>query len=346
MAMRSELPRHSPRARRRRRIDGLLLGLLVLAVLVAISFCVGTRTLPLAVTWEAVHAFDPANNDHLLVRLLRIPRTLVAVVVGCALGAAGAVMQALTRNPLADPGLLGVNGGAATAIVVAVAFFGITDITGYLWFALAGAALAGGGVYLLGGARRGIDPVRLVLAGVALTVVLQAVAQVILLNSDDAVFDQFRHWAVGSLQGRGQGVLVPVTVTAAVGLGLALTLARPLDAVMLGEELGQSLGANPARVWTLAMLSVVILTAAATAAAGPLSFIGLTAPHLARRVVGPEHRWLIPYSMLVAAILLVAADILGRIVAAPGEIGVGIMAALLCGPFFVALARRRRIAHL
>lgn len=341
-----EVSRLGPRARARRRRDGLLLGLLVLVLLVAASFCVGTRTIPLAVTWEALHAFDPGNSDHLLVRLLRVPRTLIAVVVGCALGAAGAVMQALTRNPLADPGLLGVNGGAATAIVVAVAFFGITDVVGYLWFALAGAALAGGGVYLLGGARRGIDPVRLVLAGVALTVVLQAVAQVILLNSDDSVFDQFRHWSVGSLQGRGQGVLLPVAVTAALGLALALVLARPLDAVMLGEELGHALGANPARVWTLAMLSVVILAGAATAAAGPLSFIGLTAPHLARRVVGPEHRWLIPYSMLVAAILLVAADTLGRIVARPGEIGVGIMAALICGPFFVALARRRRIAHL
>lgn len=344
--MRTERARPSPRVRHRRRRNGLLLGLVVLAALVVASFCIGTREVPLATTWQAVHAFDPADSDHLLVRMLRIPRTLVAVVAGCALGAAGAVMQALTRNPLADPGLLGVNGGAATAIVVAVAVFGVTDITGYLWFALAGAALAAVGVYLLGGARRGIDPVRLVLAGVALTVVLQALAQLVLVNSDDAVFDQFRHWAVGSLQGRGQGVLLPVALATAAGAALALALARPLDAVMLGEDLGHALGAHPARVWVLAMLAVVVLSGAATAAAGPLGFIGLTAPHLARRVVGPEHRWLIPYSMLVAAILLVAADTLGRVVARPDEIGVGIMAALLGGPFFVALARRRRIARL
>ncbi|MFT4248073.1 MAG: iron ABC transporter permease [Pseudomonas sp.] len=306
----------------------------------------GTRAIPLAVTWDALHAFDPANSDHLLVRLLRVPRTLIAVVVGAALGAAGAVMQALTRNPLADPGLLGVNAGAASAIVVAVAFFGVADVSGYLWFGLLGAALAGVGVYLLGGARRGIDPVRLVLAGVALTVVLQAATQLILLNSDDAVFDQYRHWSVGSLQGRGMEVLAPVTLATALGVALALALARALDAVMLGEELGHALGAHPGRVWSLAMLAVVILCSAATAAAGPLGFLGLAAPHLARRVVGPGHRWLIPYSMLVAAVGLLAADILGRIIAPPREIGVGIMAALIGAPFFVALARRRRIAHL
>ncbi len=333
------------RSRTHRRA-GLLLGVSLLAVLVVVSLGVGSRTIPLALTWESLHAFDPGNSDHLLVRLLRIPRTLIALVVGCALGAAGAVMQALTRNPLADPGLLGVNAGAATAIVVAVAFFGVTDAAGYLWFALAGAGLAGGAVYLLGGARRGVDPVRLVLAGVALTVVLQALTQVTLINSDDAVFDQFRYWSVGSLQGRGMEVLGPVAVATALGGGLALVLARALDAVVLGEELGHALGAHPTRVWSLAMLAVVILSGAATAAAGPLGFLGLASPHLARRIVGPEHRWLIPYSMLTATLLLLLADILGRIIARPDEIGVGIMAALIGGPFFVALARRRRLAPL
>lgn len=333
-------------ARQRHRWPGLVLGLLILLVLVIAGGCIGTRNIPLAQTWAALSAFDPGNSDHLLVRLLRIPRTLLAVVVGAALGAAGTLMQALTRNPLADPGLLGVNGGAATAVVLAVAVFGITDITGYLWFALAGAALAGVLVYLLGGIRVGVDPVRLVLAGVALTVVLQALTQAILLNSDDAVFDQFRHWAVGSLQGRGWSVLGPVALVTLLGAALAWSLARPLDALMLGRDLGQSLGANPTRVATLAMLAVVLLAGAATAAAGPLSFVGLTAPHLARALVGPGHRWLIPYAMLLAALLVTAADLLGRVVARPGEIGVGIMVALLCGPFFVALVRRRRIVRL
>ncbi len=332
--------------RRRTRRVAVPVGLVLLAALLLVSCCVGTRTLPLSVTWQAVQAFDPGNSDHLLVRLLRIPRTLIAVVVGCALGAAGAVMQALTRNPLADPGLLGINAGAATAITVAVAAFGITDVTGYLWCGMGGAALAGAGVYLLGGARRGIDPVRLVLAGVALTVVLQALTQVILLNSDEAVYDQFRHWSVGSLQGRGAGVLWPVAVATLLGSVLALSLARSLDAVVLGEDLGHALGANPLRVWRLAMLAVVVLAGAATAAAGPLAFVGLTAPHVARRLVGPAHRALIPASMLIAALLLLAADVLGRVIAWPSEIGVGIMAALIGGPCFVALARQRRIAHL
>lgn len=336
-----------PAVRRlRHRGAGLLSGGALLLALAVLGSCVGTRDIALADTWAALHAFDPGNNDHLLVRLLRVPRSLLAIVVGCALGAAGAVMQALTRNPLADPGLLGVTGGAAAAIVAAVAFFGIVDITGYLWFALAGAALAAVAVYLLGGARRGIDPVRLVLAGVALTVVLQALTQVVLLNSEDVVFDQFRHWAVGSLQGRGWGVLWPAALATLAGAGLAWALARPLDAVMLGDELGQALGANPGRTWALAMLSVVVLAGAATAAAGPLSFVGLTAPHLARALAGPGHRWLLPYSMLLAALMVLVADILGRWVARPGEIGVGVMVALLCGPFFVALVRRRRIGRL
>ncbi|SEL54286.1 iron complex transport system permease protein [Pseudoxanthomonas sp. GM95] len=329
-------------AHRSRQRIALLAGLVLLAVLALVSCCVGTRTLPLSVTWQAVQAFDPGNSDHLLVRLLRIPRTLIAIVVGVALGAAGAVMQALTRNPLADPGLLGINAGAATAITVAVVAFGITDVTGYLWCGLIGAALAGAGVYLLGG----VDPVRLVLAGVALTVVLQALTQVILLNSDEAVYDQFRHWSVGSLQGRGMAVFWPVAVATLLGSALALSLARPLDAVVLGEDLGHALGAHPLRVWSLAMLAVVVLAGAATAAAGPLAFVGLAAPHVARRIVGPAHRVLMPASMLIAALLLLAADVLGRVIAWPSEIGVGIMAALIGGPCFVALARQRRIAHL
>ncbi len=328
------------------RAAGLGLGLLVLVALVVAGACVGTRPLSLAQSWAALSAFDPANSDHLLVRLLRIPRTLLAVLVGAALGAAGTVMQALTRNPLADPGLLGVNGGAATAVVLAVAVFGVTDIYGYLWFALAGAALAGMLVYLLGGMHGGADAVRLVLAGVALTVVLQAVAQTLVLNSEDVVFDQFRHWSVGSLQGRGWAILAPSCVVIALGALLAWSLARPLDALMLGRELGQALGAHPARVASLAMLAVVLLAGAATAAAGPLSFVGLTAPHLARALVGPGHRWLIPYAMLLAAVLVTAADLIGRVVARPDEIGVGIMVALLCGPFFVVLVRRRRIVRL
>lgn len=324
-------------------IVGLLLALLGCACL---SVFIGTRFEAPAVTWQALAAFDPSQSEHLLVHYLRVPRTLLAVVVGGALGVAGAMMQALTRNPLADPGILGVNAGATVAIVSAIALFGITDVFGYMWFGLIGATIAGGAVYLLAGLRRGINPVRVVLAGSALSVVLLALTHIITVNSDQEVFNQFRHWAVGSLQGRGYDVLWPVTLLVAFGLALSMALRQALNTVSLGQDLGEALGANPQRVWLLASSVIVVLSGAATSAAGPLSFVGLTAPHLARFLVGPDHRWLLPYSMLIAALLTVVADILGRVIGYPDEISVGIMVALIGGPFFVVLVRKWKIAQL
>lgn len=331
---------------RRRRQLGLCVALLALLGLMATSVCVGTQFIAPAQAWQAVIAFDASDNTHLLVRHVRLPRTLVGVLVGLALGMSGVVMQALTRNPLADPGLLGVTAGAALGIVCAVAFLGIVHIEGYLWFGLLGAGLAGGAVYLLGGMHRGVEPVRLVLAGAALSVVLLALTQLVLLNTEESVFDQFRHWAVGSLQGRGGELLWPVAGLTGLGLLLAMALGRMLDSLVLGDELGRALGAHPLLVGSLAALAVTLLAGTATAAAGPISFIGLTAPHLARFITGPDHRWLMPYSMLLAALLLLAADCLGRLVVHPGEVGVGIMVALIGGPFFVVLVRRKRIAQL
>lgn len=318
----------------------------LLVGVVLVSFVVGEKNVALSDTLAAVVAFDPGNNDHLLVRHLRVPRTLLAVIVGCALGVAGAVMQALTRNPLADPGILGVNAGAAAAIAAAIAFLGTTDVVDYMWFGLLGAAVAGGAVYLLGGLRRGTDPVRVVLAGAALTVVLLALTQVVLINSEEAVFDQFRHWTVGSLQGRGFAVLAPVAALVGFGLVLAATLVRALDAAVLGSDISRALGVDPLRVWGLSALAVIVLAGGATAAAGPIGFVGLTAPHLARSLTGPDHRWVIPYSMLLSAVLVVGSDAIGRVVARPGEVGVGIVVALIGGPFFVYLVRRGKLVQL
>ncbi|MEC5342584.1 iron ABC transporter permease [Brenneria populi] len=336
----------SRRGKFRFRRRGLAFGALLLAALAVWSLFIGARPIPSPVTWQALVAFDPGNSEHLLVRYLRVPRTLLAMVVGAALGVSGAIMQALTRNPLADPGILGVNAGAMVAIVAAIAFLGITDVAGYMWFGLAGAGLVGSAVYLLGGGWRGINSIRVVLAGAALTVVLLALTQLITVNSDEAVFNQFRHWAVGSLQGRGYPVLIPVSVLAAAGLLLALALAKALDMVALGRDLGQSLGVNAVGVWLLSALAIIVLAGAATAAAGPIGFVGLTAPHFARFVAGSDYRWILPYSMLISAILLVTADILGRLLGYPGEISVGIMVALIGGPVFVALVRRWKLAQL
>lgn len=318
----------------------------VVAALVVTSAIVGTRMLAPADLWDAVLAYDPSDDAHLLLRNRRLPRAALALLVGAALGAAGVVMQSLTRNPLAEPGLLGVNAGAAVAVAVAVAVAGIVAPIAYFGAALIGAAVAGGLVMLLGGVRRGSDPVRLVLAGAALSVVLGALAQIVIVNGDDLVFDRYRAWAVGSLAGRDGDVLPPAALLIGIGLTLTLLLSRALDAASLGPETARALGVRPAVVWAVAGFAVVVLAGGATAAAGPIAFVGLTAPHVARLMVGSDHRRMLPTAMALGAALVLVADVLGRVVAPPGEVGVGIMVAILGGPFFVALVRRRRLAPL
>lgn len=329
--------------RRRTRLMALSAGLVALALLAASSLVVGARGIAPATAWQAVVAFDPANSDHLLLRHLRVPRTLLAMLIGCALGTAGVLMQALTRNPLADPGLMGVNAGAAVAIAAAIAAFGVTGMAVQMGFGFAGAALGGAAAYLFGGIRQGFDPLRTLLAGTALSAVLLAATQVITINSDNAVFDQFRHWAVGSLQGRGYAVLGPASVATAAGLAIAHAMARGLDAVALGTDVSRTLGARPAFMWLGCSAAIVLLAGAATAAAGPIAFIGLAAPHLARQAGGADHRWRLCFAMLLSALLVLTADLLGRLIARPDEVQVGIVSAIIGGPVFVALARRRRL---
>jgi iron complex transport system permease protein len=321
--------------------------LFVLLVACALfGFTIGTRPVTLATTWDSLFHFDAQSSDHLLVRNLRIPRTLLAIIVGAALGVAGTVMQALTRNPLSDPGILGINAGASVAIVIAITLLGFSDVTFYMAFGVIGAGLAGTAVYLLGNVGAKDSQLRVVLAGAAVSVVLMSVAQIVLINSADQVFDQYRNWSVGSLQGRGYSVFLPVGGLTLIGLALAFSLASALDTAALGSDLSKALGANPVRVWSLAAISIIFLSGAATAAAGPIAFVGLTAPHIARLLAGPGHRWLLPYSMVVAAILVTIADTLGRIIAPPGEVSVGIMIGLFGGPFFILLVRRNRMSQL
>ncbi len=331
---------HPPAARGRLAWALLPACMIAIALLALASLMAGARPLSLATVEHALTAFDAGDNEHLLLRHLRLPRTVLALVAGGALGVAGALMQTLTRNPLADPGLLGVNAGAAAAIAAAMALGAAHGPAGQVMAGFAGAAAAGALVYAIGGLHRAHDPLRLVLAGAAISAILLAVTQLITLNSEELVFVQFRHWVVGSLQGRSGQVLVAVLPAVALGAVGALALARALDALALGQDLGKSLGARPRLVWIGTAVVIVLLAGAATAAAGPLAFIGLAAPHVARHVCGPGHRRVIPCAALVGACLLLAADTLGRVIAAPDEISAGIMAAVLGGPLFVALARR------
>lgn len=333
------------RAAARVRLLGLIAGGGLLVVVALLSVWFGTRGLGLGTVWTVLWHPDGSTasaiiHDH------RMPRTVLGIVVGVSLGASGALMQALTRNPLADPGLLGVSLGAATGVVVGIAFLGVVTVLGYVWFAFAGAAVASAVVYVLGLTGRGMaTPDRLVLAGAALTAVLAAFSTAVLLLFPRA-FDDFRFWTVGSLAGRDYSVVLAVAPFVVVGVLIALALPRSLNALALGDELGRALGAHVVRTRVFGALAVTLLCGAATAAVGPLWFVGLAVPHLARLLVGPDQRWVVPYSMVLAPVLLLGSDILGRLLGAPGELQVGIVTAFLGAPVFIALCRRRKLASL
>lgn len=322
----------------------LTTGVLVLAVA---SLVVGAKPVPWASVVQALRAFDEANPDHLLVVHLRLPRLLTGVLVGAALGAAGLLIQAVTRNALADPGILGVNAGASLAVVAALATAGPMALAGQILVAMFGALMAGGVVLALAGAGAArSSPTRVVLAGVAVTAVCLSFSQLIMVNSADQVFDHYRSWVVGALEGRDLALLQATLPFVVVGLALAIWVAGHLDALSLGKEVGTALGVNRPLVLGLSLLAIVMLAGAATAAVGPIAFLGLVAPHLARAVVGPNHRRLLRWSMLLGIATLLLADVAGRVIAPPADLGAGLMVALIGGPFFIALARRDRLTEL
>jgi iron complex transport system permease protein len=295
--------------------------------------------------WDALWHSD-GSSDHLIVRSLRIPRTILGLGVGASLGLAGAVMQGVTRNPLADPGILGIESGAALAVVVGIHTFGISALSGYVWFSFVGAAVASVVVYTIGSAGRGgATPVKLALAGAALSAMLSSFTSAILLT-DVETLDQFRFWVVGSLAGRDTSTITQAAPFVIVGTVLALASARSLNTLALGDDVARSLGQRVHLARAVSALSVVILCGAATAAAGPIGFVGLTVPHVARAICGPDYRWILPWSLVLAPTLLLGADVVGRLVARPGELQVGIVTAALGAPFFIALVRRRKLAEL
>lgn len=324
---------------------GLVLALVVLVGAVVLSLVVGSKAVPVATVWDALTAYD-GSADHVIVHDLRLPRTVVGLLVGAALGVSGALIQAMTRNPLADPGILGVNAGAAFVVVLAVALLGITDISSFIWFAFLGAILATVAVYTIGSqGRGGATPVRLTLAGVALAAVLGGISQGIMLL-DPTVFDRMRFWTAGSLAGRTMEMAGTIAPFVVAGLVLALLVARPLNAVALGDDLASSLGAHVRRTRVLVGISVTLLCGAATAVAGPIAFVGLMVPHVARWTVGPDQRWIIPYSAVLAPVLLLVSDVIGRVIAIPGEIQVGVITAFVGAPVLIALVRRSKASGL
>ena len=331
-------------ARTRRLVLVVALLMAALVVLLVASLAIGSRLIPTGTVMDALTNFDPGSDDQLVIRFSRLPRTLIGVLAGAALGLAGVLTQSLTRNALAEPGTLGVNAGAAVGVIIGLIATGGASIMVYVWFAFAGAALTSVLVHRLGRTgRSGVDPARLVLAGAALSVVLSALTRALILSADATVYESFRSWATGSLQGRGWESLPVVGTCLVVGLLISLALAGPLDSVTLGTDMATALGVNIRLTWTLANAAIVVLAGGATAACGPIAFIGLASPHIARAVSGPNHRLLLPVSALLAAVLLLLADVIGRIVVFPGEIGAGVMTALIGSPFFIHLVRRGRV---
>ena len=315
----------------------------MILVLVALaSIAIGAKELSLEQVWHGLFQDTGTYGDVVVDE--RLSRTVLGLLAGAALGLSGAVLQALTRNPLADPGLLGINAGASAAVVTAMTYFGVTSLGGYVWFAFVGAAAVGALVWFLGGSR-GATPVRLALAGTAISAALYGYLQAVMIT-DDAALGKMRFWTVGSLSSATNSTILQVLPFLAVGTLLALGLARPLNAVAMGDDTAKALGANLNRTRALSMLAATVLCGAATAACGPIAFVGLMVPHAVRSFTGPDLRWILPYATILSPVLLLGADVIGRVVARPSELQVGIITALIGGPVFIFLVRRRRTAQL
>ncbi|MBQ1115929.1 iron ABC transporter permease [Streptomyces sp. C3-3] len=326
------------------RLLWVLLSVLALAAVMVTSVALGSRDVP----WSDVVAALGGADDTLgrAAATKRIPRTVLAVVIGAALGLAGGVMQGVTRNPLADPGILGVNMGASLAVVTAVAFFGLTSPTGYIWTAIVGAALSALFVHTVGTlGRGGATPLKLALAGAATSAAFASLVSAVILPRND-IAGSFKLWQIGGVGGASFERIGQVAPFLAVGFAVCLLSARALNSLALGDELAAGLGERVALARAVAALGAVLLCGAATAVAGPIGFVGLVVPHTCRLLVGVDHRWLLPLSTVLGAVLLTAADVVGRIVARPSEIDVGIVTALIGAPFFIYIVRRQKVRAL
>ncbi|GAB3689550.1 iron chelate uptake ABC transporter family permease subunit [Nocardiopsis oceani] len=333
---------HTPRSKR---ALGLLLFLAALVASGLASLAFGANPLALDQVWWGLWRRD-GSEASLIVWTLRVPRTVVGLLTGAAFGVAGALIQALTRNPLADPGILGVNAGAGFAVTLGVGLFGLTGITGYVWFAFGGAAAATVLVYLIGSAGKGpAAPVTIVLAGVALGAVLTGFSTFLTLIDEDT-FRSVRNWGLGSVERVDLDDTLAVLPFLLLGLLIALALARSLNSIALGDDLAASLGAGVARTRVLGIVAVTLLAGGATALTGGIAFVGLMVPHVVRWFVGPDQRWIIAYSALAAAVLVLAADVLGRVIVRPAEIEVGVVTAVIGAPALIALVRRRKASGL
>lgn len=320
-------------------LSGLVTAIIALTITLIGSVMLGAAEISPQIVVESIVNYDDTSFDHLVIGLVRIPRVLAGVIVGAALAVAGAIMQGLTRNPLASPSILGINAGAAFAVVVGVYLIGSPPLSTYAILAMIGATVAAIVVYGLGSiGRSGATPLRLTLAGVIITSFISSFTTAILIFDQDTL-DQIRFWTIGSLSGRDWDILLQTSPYMVVGLIGAMLLGRQITTISLGEDVAVGLGQNTTIVKALGALVVVLLAGGAVALAGPIGFVGLVAPHLARFIVGVDYRWIIPYSALLGAFLVTFGDMVARILIRPLELPVGVMMALIGAPFFIYLAR-------
>ena len=316
------------------------MGLLILLLCFFASLAVGAADISLGSIYTAFTAFD-GSTEHLIIRTVRLPRSLIATFVGAALAVAGAIMQGITHNPLASPSILGVNAGAAFAVVVATFIFGSSSLSVYAWFAFLGAGITAVMVYLLGSlGRGGLTSLNLTIAGVALTQFISSITRGILIISQ-RTFEEIRFWIAGSIAGRELDLFMQVLPYLGVGLLLAFALGRQITTLSLGEDVAKGLGQQTAWVKIAAAVSVVLLAGGSVAIAGPIGFIGLIIPHMSRFLVGVDYRWILPYAPMLGAILLLVADTCARIVIQPQELPVGLVMPLIGAPFFIYLIRSK-----
>lgn len=318
---------------------GLFITILLLLFLLCSSIVYGyTDT-----TWKmAIDAFTDFNgtNEHIVIQSVRLPRSLIASAIGASLAISGVLMQTLTKNPLASPDIFGVNAGAGLAVVTGVTVFGISNLQVFTWLSFLGAAIAAISIFMIGSmGRGGLTPMKLTLAGAAMTAMVASLTQGLLV-SNEALLEQVLFWLAGSVSGRSLDNLVAVLPYLAAGWVLALIMSGKMNVLSMGEDVAKGLGLNIVFLKLALGLAIILLSGGSVAVAGPIGFIGIVVPHLTRSIVGIDHRWLIPFSGLFGAVLLIAADVISRYILMPREVPVGVMTAIIGTPFFIYIARK------
>ncbi|OIK09961.1 iron ABC transporter permease [Bacillus sp. MUM 13] len=319
------------------------IGLFFAVLLMLCCMCASVISGYTDTSWQtAIDSFKNNNgsNEHLIIQTVRLPRALIASAVGASLAIAGTLMQTLTKNPLAEPGLFGINAGAGFAVVISITLFPLNSMQGLSGLAFLGAAVAAIGVYLIGSfGREGLTPMKLTLAGAAMAAMFSSFTQGLLVLNE-ALLDQVLFWLAGSVQGRKLETLISVLPYIGAGLIGSLLIAGKLNVMAMGEDVAKGLGLNTGLIKITIGILVIILAGGSVAVAGPIGFVGIVIPHITKSIIGIDHRWVIPFSGVLGAILLLVADITARYLLMPSEIPVGVMTAIIGTPFFIFIARR------